>query len=135
MPAEVETMAYAGATPWHGLGTALEAADSYDWPRVCEKANLAWDVELVALLTADTQAKVESKAVRRTSDGRILGVVGPRYTVLQNRDAFAWFQPLARGGSPNEHEPSREGTGARAHPLDDPPRHAGGAAGRTGESG
>jgi phage/plasmid-like protein (TIGR03299 family) len=94
MPAEVETMAYAGATPWHGIGTALEEADLYDWPRVCEKAGLNWDAELVPLLTADTQAKVESKAVRRQSDGRILGVVGPRYTVLQNRDAFQWFTPF-----------------------------------------
>jgi phage/plasmid-like protein (TIGR03299 family) len=51
-------------------------------------------VELVPLVTADNQAKVENKAVRRTSDGRILGVVGPRFTVLQNRDAFKWFQPF-----------------------------------------
>ena len=94
MPAQVETMAFAGATPWHGLGTPLEECDLYDWPKACEKADLAWDVELVPLVTTDTQAKVENKAVRRTSDGRILGVVGPRFTVLQNRDAFKWFQPF-----------------------------------------
>jgi phage/plasmid-like protein (TIGR03299 family) len=94
MPANVETMAFAGATPWHGLGTALDEADLYDWPKACEKSGLAWDVELVPLMTADNQAKVENKAVRRTSDGRILGVVGPRFTILQNRDAFKWFGPF-----------------------------------------
>jgi phage/plasmid-like protein (TIGR03299 family) len=87
-------MAFAGATPWHGLGTALDEADLYDWPSACRKSGLDWSVELVCLQTADTQAKVESKAVRRTSDGRILGVVGPRFTVLQNRDAFKWFEPF-----------------------------------------
>jgi phage/plasmid-like protein (TIGR03299 family) len=94
MPGQIETMAYFGAKPWHGLGTVLEEADLYDWPRACEKAGLDWDVELVPLVTADTQAKVENKAVRRSSDGRILGVVGPRFSVLQNRDAFQWFQPF-----------------------------------------
>jgi phage/plasmid-like protein (TIGR03299 family) len=94
MSAEIESIAYAGATPWHGLGHPLEVADLYDWPSVCQKSGLDWSVELVSLQTADTQAKVESKAVRRTSDGRILGVVGPRYTVLQNRDAVQWFQPF-----------------------------------------
>jgi phage/plasmid-like protein (TIGR03299 family) len=94
MPAEVETMAYAGATPWHGVGTTLEEADLYDWPTVCAKAGLDWKAELVPLVTADTQAKVENKAVRRTTDGRILGVVGARYTVLQNQDAFQWFTPF-----------------------------------------
>jgi phage/plasmid-like protein (TIGR03299 family) len=94
MPAEVETMAYAGATPWHGLGTPLADDDLYDWPTACEKAGLAWDVELVALQTADTQAKVDHRAVRRTSDGHVLGVVGRRYALLQNRAAFGWFQPF-----------------------------------------
>jgi phage/plasmid-like protein (TIGR03299 family) len=94
MSAEIETTAWFGATPWHGLGMPLEEADLHDWPSVCQKSGLDWSVELVPLQTADTQAKVESKAVRRTSDGRILGVVGPRYTVLQNRDAFTWFEPF-----------------------------------------
>jgi phage/plasmid-like protein (TIGR03299 family) len=94
MPHEVETMAYFGATPWHGLGTALTNDDLYDWQKACEKSGLAWDVELVPLVIADTQAKVDHRAVRRKSDGRILGTVGPRFCTLQNKDAFQWFQPF-----------------------------------------
>jgi phage/plasmid-like protein (TIGR03299 family) len=94
MAHEVETMAFAGQTPWHGLGTALAETDLYDWPSACSKAGLDWGVQLVSLVTADTQAAVENKAVRRTTDGRVLGVVGPRYHPLQNKEAFAWFQPF-----------------------------------------
>jgi phage/plasmid-like protein (TIGR03299 family) len=94
MPHEVETMTYFGKAPWHGLGTALTEGDLYDWERTCQKAGLAWEVELAPLVTADTQDKVQHKAVRRKSDGRVLGVVGPRYAVLQNHDAFGWFQPF-----------------------------------------
>lgn len=94
MAHEIETMAYFGNRPWHGLGTALDEADLYDWQSASKKAGLDWTVELVPLVTADTQAKVENKAVRRTSDSKVLGVVGPRYAPLQNRDAFAWFQPF-----------------------------------------
>ena len=46
MAAEVETMAFFGQVPWHGLGTALEDADLYNWPSACKKAGLDWDVEL-----------------------------------------------------------------------------------------
>jgi len=94
MAHQIEMMAYAGSTPWHGLGTALTADDLFNWPKACEKAGLAWDVELVPLITADTQTQVENNAVRRMSDGCILGIVGPRFTVLQNKDAFGWFQPF-----------------------------------------
>ena len=75
MAHEIETTAYFGARPWHGLGTALQESDLYDWPQACKKAGLDWEVELVPLVTADTQAKVDNRAVRRTSDGRLLGVV------------------------------------------------------------
>src|SRR4051812_31769037 len=94
MPHEVDTMAFASDTPWHGLGTALADADLYDWQSASKKAGLDWEAELVPLVTADTQARVENKAVRRKSDDRILGVVGPRFQVLQNKDAFGWFQPF-----------------------------------------
>src|SRR5262249_39461579 len=94
MPHEVERMAYFGQAPWHRLGTPLGEHEIYDWQRACVRAGLDWDAEPVPLLTADTGEKVTHYAVRRTSDGRILGTVGPRYTILQNRDAFKWFQPF-----------------------------------------
>jgi phage/plasmid-like protein (TIGR03299 family) len=94
MAHEVETMAYFGDLPWHKLGTALKESDLYDWPGASRKAGLDWEVELVSLVTADTQARVTHRAVRRTSDSRVLGVVGPRYAPLQNKDAFSWFQPF-----------------------------------------
>src|SRR5262249_43587910 len=94
MAHEVESIAFFGALPWHQLGTALETSDLYDWPSATKKAGLDGEVELVPLLPADTQAQVTHRAVRRTSDARVLGVVGPRYAPLQNRDAFAWFQPF-----------------------------------------
>src|SRR5262245_20592964 len=94
MAHEIETMAYFETRPWHRLGTALEEADLYDWSSASRKAGLDWEVELVPLVTADTQARVTHRAVRRTSDSRVLGVVGPRYAPLQNKDAFGWFQPF-----------------------------------------
>src|SRR4051794_38387556 len=94
MSHEIETMAYFGHRPWHGLGTALQEADLYDWASASKKAALDWDVELVPLVTHDAQATVDHRAVRRSTDGRVLGVVGPRYAPLQNKDAFAWFQPF-----------------------------------------
>jgi phage/plasmid-like protein (TIGR03299 family) len=94
MAHEVEAMAYYGQVPWHRLGTALEEADLYDWPSASKKASLDWTVELVPLVTTDTQVQVTHRAVRRTSDARVLGVVGPRYVALQNKDAFAWFHPF-----------------------------------------
>ena len=94
MAHEIEKMAFFGETPWHGLGTPLAPDDVYDWQRTCVKAGLAWDVELTPLVTADTNATVTHRAVRRSSDGKILGVVGPRFCALQNRDAFRWFQPF-----------------------------------------
>lgn len=94
MAHEIETMAYSGETPWHGLGAELVGDDLHDWRKTCEKAGLAWGVELVPLVTNDTRSEVGHRAVRRSTDGRVLGVVGPRYCPLQNQDAFGWFQPF-----------------------------------------
>jgi phage/plasmid-like protein (TIGR03299 family) len=93
MAHEIENMAYFGELPWHGLGTALDEADLYDWQRACIKSGLDWEAELVPL-TTDDGIKVTHRAVRRMTDRKVLGVVGPKYHVLQNRNAFRWFQPF-----------------------------------------
>jgi phage/plasmid-like protein (TIGR03299 family) len=95
------SMFFVGELPWHSLGQELHGR-----PTVREAitaSNLDWDVELVPLVTGDTGAPVPARAVRRTTDRRVLGVVGPAYHALQNRDAFAFFQPFLDAGLASLH--------------------------------
>jgi len=88
----VEQMMFVGRTPWHGLGNVLE-----DNPTISDAiiaAGLDWEVGLKDLVTAGDNIPVNARATYRKSDNSILGVVGPRYTPLQNKDAFDWFQPF-----------------------------------------
>jgi phage/plasmid-like protein (TIGR03299 family) len=100
MPANVETMFYAGATPWHGLGEKLEEAPTIS--EAIEASGLNWEVGTKDLVTVDGQ-EVPARATYRKSDDSILGVVGPRYVPLQNKDAFEWFQPFVDAGECSLH--------------------------------
>ena len=86
-------MAYTGRTPWHNLGQNIEGA--FDAETALREANLDWEVEVAPLYyETDTSTRVEStkgKLVRRVDTGDELGVVGPKYSPLQNKDAFAFF--------------------------------------------
>src|SRR5262249_27318291 len=62
-----------------------------------KQAGLDWEVELFPLFTATGQ-QVTHKAVKRSTDGKVLGVVGPRWQPLQNKDAFNWFDPFLAAG-------------------------------------
>jgi len=95
MPAAVEKMMFVGATPWHGLGNKVEEGITVSDAMV--SAGLDWEVGLKDLVTIDG-TPVNHRATYRKSDGSILGVVGPRYTPLQNSDAFDWFQPFLGAG-------------------------------------
>ena len=101
MSHEVEKMVFAGATPWHGLGT--EIGDETNFWDAFKLAGLDWEVETEPLYrkgAADQVVgeEVKAQAAVRTSDDRVLGVVGPRWTPLQNRDAFKVFEPLVDSG-------------------------------------
>jgi phage/plasmid-like protein (TIGR03299 family) len=100
MPAAIENMMFVGATPWHGLGKQVEADIGIEDAIV--SAGLDWRVGLKDLQTVDG-VPVSHRATYRETDGSILGVVGPRYTPLQNRDAFDWFQPFLDAGECNLH--------------------------------
>jgi len=95
MSHEVEKMVFAGEVPWHGLGTEIDDATTF-WDAF-NLAGLNWEVDTKPLFTGDGE-KVTHRASYRTSDGRILGIVGPRWTPLQNRDAFEIFEPLVDSG-------------------------------------
>ena len=100
MPANVESMFYTGAKPWHGLGEKLEDAPTIS--EAIEKSGLDWEVGVKDLVTKDGY-DVPAKATYRKTDGTILGVVGPRYVPLQNKDAFKWFQPFVDAGECSLH--------------------------------
>lgn len=95
MPAAVETMFYVNEVPWHGLGQKLMHAPTIE--DAITASGLDWEVGLKPLQTTDGEM-VPAQATFRKTDGRILGVVGPRYTPLQNRVAFNWFQPFLDSG-------------------------------------
>ncbi len=96
----VESMAYFGATPWHGLGNKIEQDKIYDLKAGIEASGLGWEVEAQALQTVGTvdaegnpvHLSVDSRAIVRKSDNRVLGVVGKAYEPLQNADMFSFFQ-------------------------------------------
>lgn len=96
----VENMMFAGSTPWHGLGVQVDNDISISDAIVA--AGLDWNVSLRPLVTTDGLA-VSHRATVRDSDNSVLGVVGPRYTPLQNQAAFDWFQPFLDAGECSLH--------------------------------
>ena len=100
MSHEVEKMVFAGATPWHGLGTQIDEATTF-WDAF-QQAGLDWEVKTEPIyrkaLDGTLGDAVKAQASVRQSDNRVLGVVGPRWTPLQNRDAFKVFEPMVDSG-------------------------------------
>ncbi|HIK66379.1 MAG TPA: DUF932 domain-containing protein [Flavobacteriales bacterium] len=99
MSARVEQMAYFGEVPWHGLGNTLDGTE--DVEGVMLKAGLDWTVKTETLYRKIGDSYVDYKLGRasvRQSDNSDLGCVGPRWTPLQNADAFRVFEPLVNSG-------------------------------------
>lgn len=91
MPAEVETMAYFGEVPWHGLGTKLENIATAK--EAIAAAGLDWEVELVSI---SVRGKVlpDFHAVERTKDRKVYTIVRNRFAPIQNSEAFDLFDDV-----------------------------------------
>jgi phage/plasmid-like protein (TIGR03299 family) len=102
MAHEVESMVYAGAAPWHGLGVAVPEDKKLSIAEAIAAAGLDWEVKLRGLFTKDDRGAhvpvLDHYVTFRNSDNAVLGVVGKDYQPLQNLDAFKWFQPFLEGG-------------------------------------
>lgn len=61
---------------------------------VMEQSGLNFRVESEPVYLADGTEVPKCKATRNMKTGDILGTVGDRYTILQNDEAFNWFQPF-----------------------------------------
>jgi phage/plasmid-like protein (TIGR03299 family) len=81
---------------WHGLGTVLP--DTFTPDEALAAGYLDWQVSLVPVWTAPliggpndgAAVPVDGhRAVVRSDTGTVLGIVGDRYTVVQNSEVFA----------------------------------------------
>lgn len=103
MPANVESMFYVGETPWHREGKKLLQPPGSSEEAI-KLAGLDWTVEKRELLVPDYEKnkghilkKIEGYyAIQRSDTRDIFTVVKEDYTVLQNKDAFKFFDPLLK---------------------------------------
>jgi len=103
MAHNVETMAYAGEVPWHGLG--VQVSNDLTPNQMMEKAGLDWSViECPSYIEHDGK-KIETgqRALVRSTDGRILTNVGPVWNPVQNEDAFNFFSEYVLAGDMEMH--------------------------------
>jgi phage/plasmid-like protein (TIGR03299 family) len=100
MSAEVETMAYAHATPWHGLGKPVSSKMTPE--QMLKEAQIDWTVSKAKLALAEGAHKgkelKDKYALVRDSDGRVLSMVGSMYRPLQNADAMSFFKKFVDAG-------------------------------------
>ena len=97
----VETMAYAGELPWHGLG--VKVIDDLTPEQMMQKAGVDWSVEKQDLVTSGGSTVSNKQALVRSSDGSVLDVVGKGWNPVQNADAFNFFEEYVRAGDMQMH--------------------------------
>ena len=95
-------MAYAGATPWHGLGNKLESGESIDTWIIA--AGMDWKIRraVVRYPTSSTDANDASAwrtmddrhVLLRSDSGDALGLVSDNYKVVQPKAVLEFFRDL-----------------------------------------
>jgi len=99
----VETIAYAGSVPWHGLGTPV--SNDLTPAQMQQKAGLDWNVREVESYIEFDGRKMPTgqKSLVRETDGRILTNVGENWNPVQNSDAFEFFSEYVLAGDMEMH--------------------------------
>lgn len=97
----VETMAYAGEVPWHGLGVQVE--ENLTPQEMLEVAGLNWQVEKQQLFTSEGIEITGKKGLIRSSDNTVLDVVGDDWNPVQNEEAFEFFKEYVEAGDMEMH--------------------------------
>jgi phage/plasmid-like protein (TIGR03299 family) len=100
MTAAVETLAYAGEVPWHGLGVPV--TNDLTPKQMLKAAKLDWTVSKRPMFFKDKAGKpVESStdfALVRDSDDYQLSSVGEGWKPVQNEAAFDFFTKFVKDG-------------------------------------
>ena len=103
MVAAVETMAYAGEVPWHGLGTKVSNDISID--DMLKESGLDWKVVPVPVFGEYNGQKITSdhQMLVRDSDSKVLTMITDKWNPVQNSEAFEFFRQFVEEGSMEMH--------------------------------
>lgn len=103
MAHQVETMAYAGETPWHGLGVPV--SNDLTPVQMMEKAGVDWTVQECESFVDFNGERISTgqKALVRSTDGRVLTNVGKDWNPVQNEQAFEFFSEYVFAGDMEMH--------------------------------
>ena len=101
MPDAVETMAYAGQTPWHGLGQKVD--DNLTPAEMLMAAQLDWTVakrrvHVQSANSTDMMTTDDYFMLVRDSDDQVLGPAGKSYVPVQNAEVFEFFDKFVKAG-------------------------------------
>ena len=99
----VAQMAYAGETPWHGLGTKVPS--DLTPVQMLDAAGLNWTVEKVPAFAkvGGKNVEVGRSALVRNVDDKILDVVSDDWNPIQNEEAFEFFNEFVAAGDMEMH--------------------------------
>lgn len=99
----VETMAYAGEVPWHGLGVSV--SNDLTPNQMMDKAGLNWTVDKVDsfIRVGDKELSTGMQSLVRSSDNKILTNVGKDWNPVQNEEAFEFFSEYVLAGDMEMH--------------------------------
>ena len=104
MAHQVETMAYAGEVPWHGLGVPV--SNDLTPAQMMKKAGLDWTVDQIdsyATLPNGEKVATGMKALVRSSDNKVLTNIGQIWNPVQNEEAFEFFSEYVLAGDMEMH--------------------------------
>ncbi len=101
----VAQMAYAGELPWHGLGQ--QVSDDITTDGMMKAAGLDWSVTKQPMYYMDDlgeMGEVPGKsALVRSSDNKVMDIVGQDWNPVQNAEAFEFFREFVDTGDMKMH--------------------------------
>jgi phage/plasmid-like protein (TIGR03299 family) len=100
MSHEVETMAYANAVPWHGIGTKVGGDVTAE--EMLEAAGLNWKVKrhrMQAQADDGTIINIPGRyALIRDRDNKVMTITGDAWKPVQNSDILAFMKQYVEAG-------------------------------------
>jgi len=88
---------YAGEVPWHGIGTKLNEPATAEEAIIAAKLDYKVSLKNVYVKQEELQADVYASQYSATfneENKTILGIVSKRYHVIQNNEAFSFFDSV-----------------------------------------